>query len=87
MRLQPVCGSSNVVAVGHDERDTLVVRFRGGGAYRYTGVPFAMFRALLAAPSKGAFLAKHITRSETYPCVKLTQEEVDALEHAPETTA
>ena len=57
---QPV-NSSNLAAVGYDkDTQTLHVQFSSGGAYRYTGVPASTHQALMAAPSKGGFLAKHI---------------------------
>lgn len=54
--------SSNVAAIGFDARtSTLFVRFHDGGrVYSYHGVPIAMYRAFLAAPSKGRFLAQFI---------------------------
>jgi hypothetical protein len=54
--------SSNVAAVGYDAKSsTLVVRFHDGGrVYRYGGVPVAVYREFLAAPSKGRFLAQFI---------------------------
>ena len=54
--------SSNVAAIGYDARtSTLLVRFHDGDrVYRYSGVPVAVYRAFLAAPSKGRFLAHFI---------------------------
>lgn len=54
--------SSNVAAIGFDDRSsTLIVRFHDGGrVYSYHGVPPAVYREFLAAPSKGRFLAQVI---------------------------
>ena len=54
--------SSNVAAIGHDvATSTLFVRFHDGGrVYRYGGVPVAVYREFLAAPSKGRFFAHFI---------------------------
>lgn len=54
--------SSNVAAIGHDaQRAVLFVRFHDGARlYRYDGVQLDVYRAFLAAPSKGHFLARHV---------------------------
>lgn len=60
MRREPV-DSSAISSVGYDpESETLEVEFTSGGIYEYHGVPRKVFRALMAAPSKGQFLAKRI---------------------------
>lgn len=44
-------------AIAHDaETGTLFVRFLDGAAYRYDGVGADVFRAVMAAPSKGRTL-------------------------------
>ena len=54
--LEPVL-SSNLARVGYDAAsETLVVEFRPATLYAYEGVPPDLYRALLLAPSKGAFL-------------------------------
>jgi hypothetical protein len=73
IRLQPV-KSSNVAAVGYADGE-LVVRFNGGGVYRYRGVPPAVAAGLREAESKGSFLARHIARNKTYPVEKLPPEQ------------
>jgi uncharacterized membrane-anchored protein len=46
--------SSNLAAVGYDDdARRLYVRFRRGAAYRYDGVPNAVFEALLQADEDG----------------------------------
>lgn len=51
--------SSNIAAVGY-EGNTLIIAFRAGGVYAYHGVPEALFRQLLQAPSKGGFYTAFI---------------------------
>ncbi len=58
MKRIPVA-SSNVRSAGHDG-DTLEIEFTSGGIYRYAGVSRADYEALLAAPSIGSYVAKHI---------------------------
>lgn len=60
--------SSNIAAVGY-EAETLTVRFRNGGEYRYSGVPVEVYAALMAAESKGGYLARNI--SHKYLAVKV----------------
>ncbi len=62
--------SSNLRDVGYSKgTQTLEVRFHNGGIYRYYKVPEGVFRALLAAPSKGSFL--HLNVKSTYPYEKV----------------
>lgn len=42
------------------ERNVLEVEFRNGLVYEYLGVSSSLFEQLLAAPSKGAFVARVI---------------------------
>jgi hypothetical protein len=57
----PAVQSSAVDWVRHDpESDTLDIRYKGGDAYRYFGVPAAVYRDMMAAPSLGAFVNAHI---------------------------
>ena len=63
--LTPV-SSSNLAAVGYDPVErTLLVEFRRTGRYAYDGVPPALYRAFLAAPSLGTFFAAEIRNA--YP--------------------
>lgn len=60
MRREPV-DSSAILSVGYDpDTETLEVEFASGGVYEYHGVPRKVFQELMAAPSKGQFLAKRI---------------------------
>ena len=71
--------SSNVQAVGCDASG-LVVLFRSGGAYRYPTAGEKEFTALLAAPSKGAWLQQHLVGRPQFPVHKLTSAEIEALD-------
>lgn len=58
--------SEAMTHVGHDGAD-LHVTYRGGREYVHPGVPAELHEALMAAESKGKFLAEHIRRQ--YPGV------------------
>lgn len=51
--------SSSIRAIGYDVY-ILAVAFHHGGVYRHSGVPESVFRALMAAPSKGAYYSHYI---------------------------
>lgn len=53
----------------HQGAYALDIRFRSGRIYRYHGVPEAVYRALLAAPSKGVYHDRNIKWS--YPFTPL----------------
>lgn len=62
--------SRDIAIVGYDvPTRTLEVAFRNGGVYHYSGVPEEIYRALLSAPSQGAYFAEHI--KEKYPTKKV----------------
>ncbi|MFJ8614129.1 KTSC domain-containing protein [Streptomyces sp. NPDC093675] len=53
--------SSHVRSVGYCQQErVLEVIFRDGGVYRYVDVPADVYTALMAAPSKGGFLARFV---------------------------
>jgi threonine dehydratase len=53
--------SRSLAAIGYDEQtETLEVQFRHGGVYRYFEVPAAVYEALMAAASRGGYLAERI---------------------------
>lgn len=53
--------SSNLRAVGYDRWSlTLEIKFCSGGAYAYDGVPPRIHAGLMAASSKGGYLAAFI---------------------------
>ncbi|MEO6871231.1 MAG: KTSC domain-containing protein [Chthoniobacterales bacterium] len=57
---QPVV-SSNVASVGYSRsRRALEIEFTRGAVYRFMDVPRSVYRELLAADSKGGFIAEHI---------------------------
>lgn len=61
--------SSNLDAVRwlHDgSQSFLEVRFRSGSTYLYTGVPEAVYDALMAAPSKGVYFAANVKWAYSY---------------------
>lgn len=48
--------STTLATVGYDEtRKLLQLEFRSGAVYLYSGVPAAVYQALLDAPSKGRY--------------------------------
>lgn len=55
--------SSNVKSIGYDqENQILEIEFTNASIYRYFNVSEEIHRALIVAPSKGAFIAKHIKK-------------------------
>lgn len=78
MKLDPV-DSSNIEAIGYAD-EILVIKFRGGSAYRYSGVPRTIVDALLRAESKGSFFHRYIGKDVArYPVTKLTSFETARL--------
>jgi len=60
--LNPVSGSSNVAATGHDGK-ALYLRFhrpKGTVLYRYDGFPAKLHREMLKSDSLGAFFHRHV---------------------------
>lgn len=61
VKMQPVSHSSNVEAVGYDDKASdLYVQFKGGGTYRYSEVPRDVWMELQHAPSAGKYLNANI---------------------------
>jgi hypothetical protein len=61
--------SSAISSVGYDPKSrTLEVEFTSGGVYDYSEVPKKVYESLMAAPSKGRFLAQRIRGR--YPSVR-----------------
>ena len=56
------------------ERNVLEVEFRNGLIYEYLGVSSSLFEQLLAAPSKGAFVARLIRNQFPYLRVERPRE-------------
>ena len=53
--------SSNIDSIGYDKTEELLyVRFKNGSLYNYERVPEETFNELMAADSKGSFLARYI---------------------------
>ncbi len=67
MDMKDVKGSSQVTAVGYDVVTRILqVRFTNGAEYQYAGVPPDLYEKLIAAPSFGSFLHKHIKGKYQY---------------------
>jgi hypothetical protein len=61
MTLEPISGSSNVKATGHDAKtNTIYVQFHNGKVWKYPGFTAAHHQALRAAPSVGSHFHKHV---------------------------
>lgn len=59
-KMQPV-DSSAIEMIGYDPVEpALTVRYRGGRSYLYPGVPEHLYRQLMNAESKGAFMNRYI---------------------------
>ncbi len=74
--------SSNVARVGH-EGTTLRVEFKDGAVYEWQDISHELYIALLTAPSKGAFVARHLGKgtpvhqsnaARSHELVKVTQQ-------------
>jgi hypothetical protein len=52
--------SSCISSVAYSADDSLDIEFSSGAIYRYFAVPRSVLEALLAAPSKGAYVNKFI---------------------------
>jgi KTSC domain len=62
----PAVNSSAILRIWYEPKDKrLFVTFAGGEIYAYEGVPAPLYRAFLAAESKGKFCNAHIR--ERYP--------------------
>lgn len=62
--------SSQINAVAYDlENSHLFVEFKGGGTYRYEGVPMEKVKAMLKHESAGRYLSGFI--KGTHPCIKV----------------
>ncbi len=66
--------SSNVGALGFDkDARQLVVVFKNGAAYLYHHFPETSYVLLMAAPSKGGWLAQHVVGNKAYPYERLPE--------------
>ncbi len=60
MERQPI-NSTSLRAIGYDAgRQVLEVEFRGGGVYRYTGVPPDVYVGLRDAASPGNYFVSYV---------------------------
>lgn len=64
LQLFPLTGSSLLTHYGFERgpggRGALTVTFRGGGTWRYLGVPETMLEGLLLADSRGGYFRRHV---------------------------
>ena len=79
IELTPV-KSSNLVGVGYRSVQPgsdalLIVQFKSGAVYTYRHVPKEVHAALMAAPSKGKYLAAHIVANREYVFEKIATAE------------
>lgn len=59
--------SSNISSIGyHENSQTLEIEFHSGAVYQYFDVPSAVYEQMMAADSKGQFLAQHIKGNYRY---------------------
>ena len=69
MRRQPV-SSSTLRSVGYDPRSRILeIEFHSGAIYQYLDVPGAVFEALLAQDSLGAYFNAEIR--DAYRCARV----------------
>lgn len=74
--IQTSVESSNLAKVGWQD-ETLVVQFKRGHMYRYSGVPLQVYNDLVDAESVGGYFSKNIARE--YPYATLEAAEASAL--------
>lgn len=66
MFMQPV-NSSNLIAVGYDEQNSILrVEFKGGLIYEYYDVPLHVYQGLMSAASHGEYMNSSIRSSYRY---------------------
>jgi len=76
VKLQQV-KSDNLAAIGYDRvSQTLRIRFQQGSSYDYRAVPASVYKALMAAESKGQFFQQEIV-AKMYRYEKVQKSEVN----------
>lgn len=66
MKREPV-ESDSIAAIGYSGSDAILeVEFNNGGIYQYLAVPEEIHAALMAAESKGRYLAKEVKPNFKY---------------------
>lgn len=71
MKHTPIDNSSNIKAIGYDEKNnTLEVIFKNGGHYSYENVSIEMHKELMTADSVGTHFSKHIKGKHKFNKVK-----------------
>lgn len=64
--------SSNIRSIGF-ENGAMEIEFANGKVYRYTGPKVAEhYKAMMAAPSKGAYFGKHVRHCPQTRCESVT---------------
>lgn len=66
--------SSNIVSVGHDNVDQLIVQFANGGLYQYKGVSLQLAEDMVQAPSVGRFFYANIRQRFPFRCLQSMEE-------------
>lgn len=57
----PIVGSEAITEIAYDDgQSTLMVTFKNGRAYAYSGVPTSVYNELMQASSKGQFITERI---------------------------
>jgi hypothetical protein len=70
--------STTLATVAYDHRtEILRLEFRNGAVYSYTGVPALIHRALLTAPSKGAYFNHNIRGRFRYQKLETSHHHTD----------
>lgn len=59
--------SSNIAGFDYDaDQQVLIVEFNSGGRYQYYDVPLHVYQGMVAAGSKGQFLAQNVKNIYRY---------------------
>lgn len=70
--------STTLATVAYDHRtEILRLEFRNGAVYSYSGVPALIHRALLTAPSKGAYFNRNIRGRFPYQKLETAHHDTD----------
>ena len=66
--------SSNIEAVGYDEFNSdLIIKFKNGLYYKYSGVPYSIYTNLMKARSKGAFFNANVRGTYDYETISVDE--------------
>jgi len=71
IEMYPVA-SSQIQAIGHNEKTSLLIKFTNGSVYRYENFSFKHFLTFREAESIGSYFYRHIKSApHTYPFKKI----------------